>query len=231
MVELVIAEKYNQGDAIQQALPQPFSKHEKFGEPYWESDTGVTVVPLQGQIWELDNTESRDDYPQFPELTWEVSSKFTSKKKLLEEFIQDVDEVVIATDYDREGQLIGVLSVLLPMFDSTDWGNLRTLDATVTRMRYSSMVHDEIRDAWETRSTPDRGLYEKGLARAEIDYRTGLNLSYAINQCLLRAMGEWTGMSAGRVQTPLLDIIHDRVEEREEFDPDEYWIPKIQIDT
>jgi len=229
-MKTLIAEKYNQGDAIQSALPYDFDKQEREDEPYWESDD-IKIIPLQGQIWELDNVEARDDYPQFPEVEWQISPKFSSKKHLLEDFLSNSDEIVVATDLDREGQLIGMLSVFLPLVGLTEWESLEEINADVTRMRYSSMVHDEIRDAWEVRSPPDRGLYEKGLARAEVDYRVGLNLSYAINQCLLRAMGEWTGTSAGRVQTPLLDIIHTRVEEREAFDPDDYWVPRISINS
>lgn len=229
-MKVVICEKYNQADVVADTICDDPDEEKMRGEPLWRGDN-VFVVPMSGQVWELEELESRSSYPDFPELGWEIKDRFTGKRDLLEDLLTSPDEVVLAGDYDREGELISTLSLLIPKWGDPDWGYIEDWDVPVSRMRYSSMVPHEIQDAWDNRSPPDRNLWEAGLARAIIDYRVGINISRALSQCVLRGAGEWHSLSAGRVQTPLLDLIRDRTQEHRAHDPEPYWIPEIELSS
>jgi len=229
-MRVVITEKYRQGEVVASALPGSAEEQEMRDEPLWRVDD-VVVVPLQGQIWELDPVEGRSGYPDFPEVEWSVSPDQKSKRRVLSDLLdaESLEEVVIATDLDREGELIGTLAVLLPRWDEADYQQIHDWEIPVTRMEYSSMVESEIEEAWEERGDPNEDLFEVGWARAEIDLRVGINISRALSQCFVRGKGSWRSLSAGRVQTPTLNIVWDRQREHESHDPDPYWIPRISL--
>lgn len=228
-MKVVITEKFNQGEVVASAILDSPSQEKMNGEPYWEDDE-IVIIPLQGQIFELDNLEGRDGYPDFPELEWTTKNEHQTKEKLLTHFLsQDLDECIIGSDFDREGELIGTLGILIPKWGEADYSYLDQWDVTVSRMKYSALVEHEVADAWDNRGEPDKGLFHMGMARAEIDYRVGINLSRALTKCLLRGMGEWNTMSVGRVQTPLLKIITERTQQHEDHDAEMYWVPRIEV--
>lgn len=228
-MRVVVTEKYNQGEIVADSLMTDHQRLEKFGEPYW-TDGDLIVIPLQGQIFELYETENRSGYPDFPSLGWRTKERHEDKKRLLEFFLtEDLDEVILAGDYDREGELISWLAVLVPVWGRVDRQLLRQWDVTVTRMEYSAMTTDEIRDAWEDRDDPNDRLFEEGRARVIVDYDIGINLSRAIIKCVARITGDWESLSAGRVQTPLLNLVDQQTKKHENHDPETYWIPSIEV--
>lgn len=230
-MKLIICEKYNQGEVVANAVLDSFEQKKKFDEPYWDGGD-IFVVPLQGQIFEISTKESRDGYPSFPEIEWKPRDGKESKAALLKKFLSSdsLDECIIASDFDREGELIGTLGILVPM-EWKSYEKIHEWDVDVTRMRYSALIEDEIEEAWNNRSDPDENLFHVGKARSTIDFRAGINLSKAITKCLLRARGEWKQLSTGRVQTPTLKIVHNRCETREDFEPDTYWNPIIEVEN
>lgn len=233
-MKVVITEKYNQGEVVANSIMDSPNKQKQNGEPLWMGQAEgemVFVVPLSGQIFDLTNVEARSGYPDFPELEWVTKPRFKKKVDLLKDLLSKADEVVIGSDYDREGELIGTLAVLIPMWGSEDYQNIHDWDTTVTRMEYSAMVEHEIAEAWDDRGDPDEDLFMMGMARARIDFRVGINLSKGLSQCLLRARGEYKTLSAGRVQTPTLKIVHDRCKKRNDFKSKTYWTPQIEINT
>ena len=223
-LKVLLAEKYNQGEVLAEGILSSSVRDEEQGEPLWKGEEGV-VIPLSGQVFELSTTESRSGYPDFPELEWVVKDRHASKVDLIKSYVEDSSEVVIATDYDREGELIGTLATMHG-YGGVDYDLIRSND--VTRMRYSALTEDEVVDAYEDRSDPDEDLFWMGVARSKTDFRVGINLSKAISQCILRALGDYQVMSIGRVQTPTLQIVHRRTEEREQFDPDTYWKCRVE---
>lgn len=229
-MKVVITEKYNQGEVVANAILDNPEKKSLKKEPYWE-DKNIVVVPLQGQIFEIENVQPRHSYPQFPDIEWKVKQRYRNKYVLLGSLLTDntLEECIIATDYDREGEIIGTLAILLTVWKEVNYDYLNSWDVKVSRMRYSAMIEHEIKNAWDTRGEPDENLFNMGIARAEIDYRVGLNLSKGLSECIKSATNEWKTMSVGRVQTPTLKIIHEKTKERHNFDEEEYWKAEITV--
>ncbi len=127
------------------------------------------------------------------------------------------DAIVIATDFDREGELIGsdARGVVLDVNEGLP----------VSRARFSAITKGEIERAFSELGVVSDDLAQAGEARQDIDLVWGAvltrYLTIASNQAAKRAWGSI--LSAGRVQTPTLKLIVDRERERDAFVPETYW--------
>src|SRR5439155_183083 len=74
-----------------------------------------------------------------------------------------VDEVVLATDYDREGELIGV--------EALETLRRQHPDLPARRARFSAMTTSEVRRAFENLVEPDWALADAAAARQRIERR------------------------------------------------------------
>jgi DNA topoisomerase-1 len=130
------------------------------------------------------------------------------------------DHVVIATDYDREGELIGA--------DARDIVRSVNKDVPITRARFSAITREEIERALAEMGEVSEELAQAGETRQDIDLIWGavltryLTLAHQLKT--KRPYGDV--LSAGRVQTPTLKLIVDREAERDAFVPEDYWTLK-----
>lgn len=138
----------------------------------------------------------------------------------LHNLAKKADHVYIATDYDREGELIGA--------DARDIVREVNSDVGVSRVRFSAITNEEIEAAFAEPGTISEELAQAGATRQDIDLVWGAvltrYLTLASNKAQRRAWGDV--LSAGRVQTPTLKLIVDREREREAFVPETYWTVK-----
>ncbi|MEM2325537.1 MAG: DNA topoisomerase I, partial [Archaeoglobaceae archaeon] len=120
------------------------------------------------------------------------------------------ERVTIATDYDREGELIGVeaLEILKK--------NLR-----VERAKFSAITREEILKAFSKPEKVDFKLASSALARQKIDLIWGAVLTRFISLTSGRLGRDF--LSVGRVQTPTLRIIVEREKEIQNFKPRKYY--------
>lgn len=125
---------------------------------------------------------------------------------------RDADGVIIATDYDREGELIGKEAHDIVRDVS---------DAPIKRARFSSFAEREVREAFENLDDLDFDLAAAGEARQEIDLVWGAALTRFLSLSAKQRGNDF--ISVGRVQSPTLKLIVDREREIEAFDPDDYW--------
>ncbi|WP_144902341.1 DNA topoisomerase I [Halobellus captivus] len=121
--------------------------------------------------------------------------------------------VVIATDYDREGELIGKEAYELVREVNED--------APVDRVRFSSITENEVTEAFANPDELDFNLAAAGEARQIIDLVWGAALTRFLSLSA-RQLGD-DFISVGRVQGPTLKLIVDREREIEAFDPEDYW--------
>ena len=121
--------------------------------------------------------------------------------------------VVIATDYDREGELIGKEAYEL-VREVND-------DTPIDRVRFSSITEGEVRPAFENPDDLDFDLAAAGEARQIVDLMWGAALTRFLSLSA-RQLGD-DFISVGRVQGPTLKLIVDREREIEAFDPEDYW--------
>ncbi|WNY24750.1 DNA topoisomerase 1 [Methanolapillus millepedarum] len=148
----------------------------------------------------------------------------TTNKKIvtaLKVIGKDADLVTIATDYDREGELIGVEALSL----------IQSVNPKVkfNRALYSAITPKDITHAFENLTTVNFNLADAGHSREVIDLVWGASLTRYISLCAGR-LGKLF-LSVGRVQSPTLALIVEREKEREAFVPVDYWEIEATLET
>ncbi|MBQ6067483.1 MAG: type I DNA topoisomerase [Clostridia bacterium] len=132
------------------------------------------------------------------------------KEKLLKELTDaaaESDEVILATDPDREGEAI-----------SWHLATLLNLDLSKkNRVKFNEINKRSVEAGIAHPEKIDLDLVNAQQARRILDRLVGYRLSPFISQKIHR------GLSAGRVQSVALRFIVDREEEINRFVPEEYW--------
>jgi DNA topoisomerase I len=189
----------------------PVFEFERDGGPY-------AVVGLRGHIVELDYPKELSEWSieGLPKLVDAVPDKRVTEPGIvhaLEEIVRSFDRVIIATDFDREGELIGLecLELLQRVHPSIE----------VRRARYSALTRDVIEQSFTNLADVDRALAEAGEARQEIDLAWGALLTRYLS--LTSGQRGRSFLSAGRVQTPTLALLVERDQEIKEFEPKPFW--------
>ena len=159
------------------------------------------------KVWKLES---------LPYLTWAPVGKTPAERDIirsLKSLAKKADEVIIATDFDREGELIG----------SDARGLVREVNGSVPvkRARFSAITRGEIERAFSDLGEVSDWLAQAGEARQDIDLVWGAVLTRYLTKVRFSGVGQ--PRSAGRVQTPTLKLIVDREKEREAFVPETYW--------
>ncbi len=123
------------------------------------------------------------------------------------------DEVLLATDPDREGEAIAWHVANFLGIDPND----------DCRIMFHSITKREINEAIENKMPVDMNLVDSQQARRVMDRVVG----YSISPILWKKIKK--GLSAGRVQSVVTRMIVDREEEIKAFVPEEYWL--IDVDA
>ncbi|QDU36640.1 DNA topoisomerase 1 [Maioricimonas rarisocia] len=139
------------------------------------------------------------------------------KKKVVKELkdaLKNVDELILATDEDREGESIGwhLAELLKPK-------------VPVRRMVFSEITRKAILDALHQPRELDYNLVEAQEARRVLDRLYGYTLSPLLWKKIAR------GLSAGRVQSVAVRILVHRELERLAFRSGTYWDLKAEVAT
>ena len=176
------------------------------------------VVGLRGHIVEL-------DYPkEFSEWTLTGLPRLLEARPLkrvtetgivnaLQSIVREFDRVIIATDFDREGELIGLESLELLQHHHPG--------LEVKRARYSALTRDAIETSFAHLESLDRALAEAAEARQEIDLVWGALLTRYLS--LTAQQRGRSFLSVGRVQTPTLALLVERDQAIKEFVPTPFW--------
>ena len=203
---VVVAEKPKQARRLREAFKRHHISVDK-------------VVAASGHIYEL-RPVGEWPYRQFRWVCHRPGVEKRIKKQLAG---LKPAEVVIATDYDREGSAVGY-NILRFTFMDGDCGELLE---RATRMHFSTLTLRELAESFRRRFplVQDRLVYA-GLARAWLDAAFGFNLSVALQ----KLMGKrW--LSMGRVQGPTLMLVYKRWQERENFRPEQYWFVQARLEA
>lgn len=120
----------------------------------------------------------------------------------------DVNEIIVATDAGREGELVARLIL-------EKAGNKKP----IKRLWISSVTDKAIKEGFAKLKDGHQydDLYDAAMCRAEADWLVGINATRALT-CKYNAQ-----LSCGRVQTPTLAIIAKREEEIKKFIPKPYY--------
>lgn len=152
-----------------------------------------------------------EDLPMLPKrmelvVIKETGKQFSVVKNLMRR--NDIDELVIATDAGREGELVARWIIEKAGFKKP-----------IKRLWISSQTDKAINDGFRSLK-PGReydNLYRAAACRSEADWVVGLNVTRALT-CKYNAQ-----LSAGRVQTPTLAMIVNREEQILKFKPKDYY--------
>lgn len=124
----------------------------------------------------------------------------------------DVEMVISACDYDREGQIIGDTIIY----------NLKT-QKQVYRLLLNEWTPDEVLKGLQQMkpNVEMRPLQDAGIGRQWADWVIGINLTSVAT--LKYQKGKGKALNIGRVLLPTLKIIYDRDRAIENFKPEEYF--------
>ena len=152
-------------------------------------------------------------------MDWELDAKSSKHVKAIADALKDADNLILATDPDREGEAIS-------------WHVLETLKnrkalkgKNVQRVTFNAITKSSVQAAMAAPREIDMELVDAYMARRALDYLVGFTLSPVLWRKLPGAR------SAGRVQSVALRIIVDREVEIERFKPQEYWSVDAQMTT
>ncbi|MFC7044965.1 DNA topoisomerase I [Halobacteriaceae archaeon GCM10025711] len=217
-MELIITEKDNAARRISEILSDGGARTENRGGVNVYKWGGKRCIGLSGHVVGVDFPPEYNDWRDVEpvELIDAEIEKTPTKENIvrtLKRIARDADTVVIATDYDREGELIG----------KEAWELVREAneDVPVHRVRFSSITKNEVTNAFADPDDLDFDLAAAGEARQIIDLIWGAALTRFLSLSA-RQMGN-DFISVGRVQSPTLKLIVDKEREIEAFDPDDYW--------
>ena len=222
MRRLIVTEKLNAAVRIATILSDGKAKRTYLeGTPVFEFTSGgnpVQVVGLRGHIINLDYPEALNDWARtdLKELIWAEPQKVVTAGKIgaaLKALAAHADEVIIATDFDREGELIGVEALEI----------LRKIkpDVPVKRARFSALTKWDIERAFNELTEVDFPLAQSAESRQSIDLAWGAVLTRFLSIASKQVGRDY--LSVGRVQSPTLALIVDREREIENFVPQDYW--------
>ncbi|RDW18006.1 type IA DNA topoisomerase [Oceanobacillus chungangensis] len=126
---------------------------------------------------------------------------------------QDVDLIVSACDYDREGQLIGDSIIYRGQVPSKP----------VYRLLLNEWTPNEVIRGLENMQSNQmmKPLRDAGISRQWADWIIGINLTSVAT--LKYQKGKGKALNIGRVLMPTLKIIYDRDKEIENFVPEDYY--------
>jgi len=139
----------------------------------------------------------------------------------LQHLAEKADEVLLATDPDREGEAIAWhINELLktdPEGKQTSSGTSKKVKAKIERVRFFEITKEAVEEALKNPDAIDLKLVKAQEARRVLDRLVGYDLSGLIWKKVRY------GLSAGRVQSPALRIIMEREREIRAFVPEKYW--------
>lgn len=190
---------------------------------------GVTVTWCIGHLIEAAPPEAYDaqlkrwTIEQLPIIPthWrvEVKPKTASQFKVVKGLLAKATELVIATDADREGELIAREII-----------DLCGYRGPIQRLWLSALNDASIRAALDKLkpSGDTLPMYHSALARSRADWLVGMNLSRLFT--LLGRQAGYDGvLSVGRVQTPTLKLVVDRDRKIAAFVSVPFWSIEVAL--
>lgn len=172
---------------------------------------GYKVLASYGHVRALPSKQGSVDTADDFKPKYHILPDSTKQISLLKKELANSDELILATDLDREGEAIA-------------WHLLEALNIdekaakpTVKRVTFHEITKPAIDEAMANPRTIARNLVDAQQARSILDYLVGFNLSPFLWKKIRY------GLSAGRVQSVALRVICEREDEIEAFKPREYW--------
>lgn len=139
--------------------------------------------------------------------------------KIIKELFSNTNEIIVATDAGREGELIFRYIYELSKPSST---------VEIKRLWISDLTEKTIKKGLQDLKPISKydNLYFSGKARSEADWLVGINFTQAFTVASKKSKA----LSIGRVQTATLRLIVDRYIENTSFESIPFYVPKITLE-
>lgn len=185
-MRLIITEKNNSAKKIADILSGGTAKEDaSYRTPFytWEGGDGPQMtIGLKGHVLNPAYPEEYKSWQQVDPrdlIDAPLIKQPTDKNvvKAIKKVAKDADDIVIATDYDREGELIGLEALQEVVEANPELGTAEgvTVDgAPVKRAKYSALTKEEIERAFDNLDELSMPLANAGAARQDIDLIWGV---------------------------------------------------------
>ncbi|MGD1908395.1 MAG: type I DNA topoisomerase [Leptolyngbyaceae cyanobacterium] len=209
MSTLVIVESPTKAKTIRNYLPRGYRVEASMGHVR-DLPRSASEIPaaVKGEKWAQLGVNPETDF----EPLYVVPSDKKKVVKTLKEALKGADELVLATDEDREGESISwhLLQVLKPKIP-------------IKRMVFHEITEEAIQHSLDNCRTIDDQLVRAQETRRILDRLVGYTLSP-----LLWKKIAW-GLSAGRVQSVAVRLLVEREKARRAFRRGSYWDLKANL--
>ncbi|MEM5882988.1 MAG: DNA topoisomerase, partial [Candidatus Aenigmatarchaeota archaeon] len=222
---LIIAEKPDAARRIAEALadkkPKVVKKREVEYYEFTVNGKKHVCVPAVGHLFTLSPLSESKKW-SYPIFSYEWTPTYTKKgtewtRKYFENIVdlaKGADEFIDAADVDTEGEVLlyNILRFICKVKDAK-------------RMQFSTLTKDELVEAYRNMSHHILfPMLESGLTRHELDWLWGINLTRALTLALKNHNNKaFAILSAGRVQSPTLNLLLEREIEIRNFKPKPFW--------
>jgi DNA topoisomerase-1 len=211
MTKLVIVESPTKARTIRNYLPKAYRVEASMGHvrdlPQSASDVPATV---KGEKWANLGVNTEADFTPL----YIVPKDKKKVVKALQDALKDADELILATDEDREGE-------------SISWHLMQLLKPKVPtkRMVFHEITPEAIDKALKNCRSINESLVHAQETRRILDRLYGYTLSP-----LLWKKIAW-GLSAGRVQSVAVRLLVERERARRAFRQGSYWDLKAHLEA
>ena len=209
MRSLVIVESPTKARTIRDFLPKGYHVAASMGHIRDLPDKAADIPPkLKGEEWARLGVNVDNDF----EPLYVVPADKKRVVKELKDLLKDADELILATDEDREGE-------------SISWHLTQVLNpkVKVRRMVFHEITREAIREALDTTRDVDDKLVRAQETRRILDRLYG----YTLSPLLWKKIAY--GLSAGRVQSVAVRLLVLRERERRAFRKAVYWDLKARL--
>ena len=211
MSTLVIVESPTKARTIRNYLPRDFRVEASMGHVR-DLPQSASEIPtnVKGEKWAQLGVNVEGDFEPLYVIP-------KDKKKIvtqLKDALKSADELVLATDEDREGE-------------SISWHLLQLLQpkVPVKRMVFHEITQEAIRKALKNCRTVDEQLVRAQETRRILDRLVG----YTLSPLLWKKIAK--GLSAGRVQSVAVRLLVNRERQRRAFRQGSYWDLKATLEA
>ncbi len=180
-------------------------------EKYLGAD--YVVRASYGHVRDLPKSRLGVDTEHDFSVEYEVPEKSKEHVATLKRTMKTADGLVLATDFDREGEAIALHVATLLGQDTNG----------ARRVTFTEITRDAILEAFAHPRQVDRNLFDAQEARRILDRLVG----YKISPLLWKRVQP--GLSAGRVQSVAVRLIVEREREIDAFNPVEYWSIDVRL--
>ncbi|MCT7954880.1 type I DNA topoisomerase [Laspinema palackyanum] len=209
MSTLVIVESPTKARTIRNFLPNDYRVEASMGHVR-DLPSSADEIPEQvkGEKWAQLGVNVEADF----EPLYVIPKTKQKVVKTLKDALKQADELILATDEDREGESISwhLQEVLKPK-------------VPIKRMVFHEITREAIRDALNNCRTIDYQLVHAQETRRILDRLVG----YTLSPLLWKKIA--SGLSAGRVQSVAVRLLVQRERQRRAFRQGSYWDLKARL--